>query len=179
MASQGLAIDESDPNRDIYFATGNGPYDEIFGADNLGESVVRLRYDPNANTLNPVDWFAPFTDDSHDDNHKDQDLGAAGVLLVPNSQSVLAGGKEGIFYNVNRTQHGQTVAWEPVSARLHRLVHTSSRHRLSGRHQSGDNDRRRDRLNQASEHSSRTRPTAAAPGTSTAARRTSRTAHND
>jgi hypothetical protein len=107
MASQGLAIDESDPNRDIYFATGNGPYDEIFAADNLGESVVRLRYDPTANTLNPVDWFAPFTDESRKPDHKDQDLGAAGVLLVPNSQSVLAGGKEGIFYNVNRTNMGK------------------------------------------------------------------------
>jgi hypothetical protein len=107
MASQGLAIDESDSNQDIYFATGNGPYAEIFSADNLGESVVRLRYDPTANTLNPVDWFAPFTDDSHDDNHKDQDLSAAGVLLVPKSQSVLAGGKEGIFYNVNRNNMGK------------------------------------------------------------------------
>jgi hypothetical protein len=107
MASQGLAIDDSDPNRDIYFATGNGPYDQIFGADNLGESVVRLRYDPNANTLNPVDWFTPFTDASHDLDHRDQDLGAAGVLLIPNSQSVLAGGKEGIFYNVDRTNMGK------------------------------------------------------------------------
>jgi hypothetical protein len=107
MASQGLAIDESDPNRDIYFATGNGPYAEVFGADDLGESVVRLRYDPNANTLNVVDWFAPFTDESHDINHKDQDLAAAGVLLVPKSQSVLAGGKEGIFYNVNRSNMGK------------------------------------------------------------------------
>ncbi len=107
MASQGVAIDISDPNRDIYFATGNGPYNQSFGADNLGESVVRLRFDPNANTLNVVDWFTPFTDDSHDDDHKDQDLGAAGVLLIPNSQSVLAGGKEGIFYNVNRNSMGK------------------------------------------------------------------------
>jgi len=107
MASQGLAIDDSDPNRDIYFATGNGPYKETFGADDLGESVVRLRFDPNANTLNVVDWFTPFTDASHDTDHQDQDLGAAGVLLVPNSRSVLAGGKEGIFYNVDRTKMGK------------------------------------------------------------------------
>ena len=107
MASQGLAIDESDPNRDIYFATGNGPYHQQFGADDLGESVVRLRYDPNAKTLNTVDWFAPFTDASRDANHRDQDLGAAGVLLVPNSQTVLAGGKDGIFYNVDRNNMGK------------------------------------------------------------------------
>lgn len=107
MASQGVAIDENDPNRDIYFATGNGPYNPTFGADDLGESVVRLRYDPNANTLNVVDWFAPFTDESRDGNHRDQDLGAGGVLLVPGSQTVLAGGKDGIFYNVNCNKMGK------------------------------------------------------------------------
>jgi hypothetical protein len=107
MASQGVAVDESDPHRDLYVATGNGPYRQQFGADQLGESVVRLRFDPAANTLNVVDWFTPFTDDSHDANHQDQDLGAAGVLLVPRSQSVVAGGKEGIFYNVNRATMGK------------------------------------------------------------------------
>jgi hypothetical protein len=106
MAGQGPAIDESDPNRDIYVATGNGPYRQLFGADQLGESVVRLRFDPGANTLNVVDWFTPFTDADRDDNHKDQDLGAAGVVLVPGSASVLAGGKEGIVYNVNRDNMG-------------------------------------------------------------------------
>jgi hypothetical protein len=62
--------------------------------------VVRLRFDASANTLNEVDWFTPFKDSSRDHNHHDQDLGAAGVIVVPNSRSVLAGGKEGIFYNV-------------------------------------------------------------------------------
>src|SRR5262249_29760769 len=77
------------------------------GADNLGESVVRLRFDPSANTLNVVDWFTPFTDASHDGDHQDQDLGAAGVLLVPGSSSVLAGGKGGIVYNVDRGNMGK------------------------------------------------------------------------
>ncbi len=107
MASQGLAVDESDPNRDIYFATGNGPYNPTFGADDLGESVVRLRFDPGANTLNVVDWFTPFTDASHDADHQDQDLAAGTVVLIPNAKSVLAGGKEGIFYNVDRTSMGK------------------------------------------------------------------------
>ena len=62
MAAQGLAIDVTDPNRDIYAATGNGPYKQSFGADDLGESVVRLRFDASANTLNVVDWFTPFKD---------------------------------------------------------------------------------------------------------------------
>jgi len=107
MAAQGVAVDESDPQRDIYLATGNGPYRQQFGADLLGESVVRLHYNPSANTLNVADWFTPFTDESHDPNHQDQDLGAAGVLLIPNSRTVLAGGKEGIFYNVDRTNMGK------------------------------------------------------------------------
>jgi hypothetical protein len=107
MASQGVAVDEGDPGRDIYLATGNGPYHPQFGADDLGESVVRLHYDPTANTLNTVDWFTAFKDDDHDENHRDQDLGAAGVLLIPGARSVLAGGKEGIFYNVDRTNMGK------------------------------------------------------------------------
>jgi hypothetical protein len=102
MASQGVAVDESDPGRDIYLATGNGPYLQSYGADVLGESVVRLHYDPTGNTLYDVDWFTPFSDNSHDPNHRDQDLGAAGVLLIPNAHTVLAGGKEGILYNVDR-----------------------------------------------------------------------------
>ena len=107
MAGQGPAIDEEVPTRDIYVSTGNGPYNQLFGRDDLGESVVRLRFDPKADTLNVVDWFTPFTDSSRDEDHKDQDLGAAGVLLVPGSPSVLAGGKEGIFYNVNRNSMGK------------------------------------------------------------------------
>ena len=109
MAAQGVAIDTADPNRDIYVATGNGPYNQVFGADDLGESVVRLRFDPAANTLNVVDWFTPFKDDARDHDHHDQDLGAAGVILVPNSRSVLAGGKEGILYNVDRNDMGKLV----------------------------------------------------------------------
>jgi hypothetical protein len=107
MASQGVAVDESDPRRDIYLATGNGPYQQELGADDLGESVVRLRYDPAANTLETVDWFTPFKDADHDPDHRDQDLGAAGVLVIPGARSVLAGGKEGIFYNVDRDHMGK------------------------------------------------------------------------
>ena len=107
MAGQAVAIDEDDPHRDIYFATGNGPYNQQFGADDLGESVVRLRFDPAANTLNVVDWFTPFRDADRDFDHRDQDLSAAGVMLIPGTQSVLAGGKEGIFYNVDRTAMGK------------------------------------------------------------------------
>src|SRR4030095_11921402 len=109
MAAQGPAIDETDPHLDIYVATGNGPYKQQFGADDLGESVVRLRFDPAANTLNVVDWFTPFTDDWRASDPKDQDLGSAGVLLVPGSSSVLAGGKDGIVYNVNRASMGKRV----------------------------------------------------------------------
>lgn len=107
MASQGVAIDESDPNRDIYVSTGNGSYNDPFFSDpDLSESVVRLRYNPVANTLNAIDRFTPFTDDSRDENHKDQDLSAGGVILIPGTASVLAGGKDGLIFNVNRDDMG-------------------------------------------------------------------------
>ena len=107
MASQGVAIDESDPNRDIYVSTGNGSYNDPFFADaDLSESVVRLRYNPSANTLKVIDRFTPFTDESRDKNHKDQDLSAGGVILIPGTASVLAGGKDGLIFNINRNDMG-------------------------------------------------------------------------
>ncbi|MEO8183650.1 MAG: hypothetical protein ABI895_33315 [Deltaproteobacteria bacterium] len=110
MASQGVAVDEDKAARDIYFSTGNGPYQQLFGADDLGESVVRLHYDPATNTLETVNWFTPFQDfdANHNEDHRDQDLGAAGVLLIPGAETVLAGGKEGIFYNIKRSAMGKT-----------------------------------------------------------------------
>ena len=107
MASQGVAIDANDSNRDIYVATGNGSYnDPFFGDADLSESVVRLRYNPSEHTLSIVDWFTPFTDASRDINHKDQDLSAGGVLLIPGTSSVLAGGKDGLLFNINRDDMG-------------------------------------------------------------------------
>jgi hypothetical protein len=97
----------------IYFTTGNGSINN----DNFSESFVKLTYAPgNAATnggkpsLTVADFWTAFDDDQRVFN--DQDLGSAGVLLVPGFQSLIGGGKDGVLYNLNRNNLGQH-SWTP------------------------------------------------------------------
>jgi outer membrane protein assembly factor BamB len=105
MANAAPAIDE---RGDIYVVTGNGPYNPQFAADQLGESVVRLTWTPgNPGSLFVSDWFTPFLDQDRDAAHKDQDLAAGGVVALPDGTGVVVGGKDGIYYHVDRSAMGQ------------------------------------------------------------------------
>jgi outer membrane protein assembly factor BamB len=105
MASAAPAIDA---NGDIYVATGNGPYNPQFAADQLGESAVRLVWNPgDPGSLTVADWFTPFRDIDRDAAHKDQDLSAGGVVALPDGNGLITGGKDGIYYHVNRSAMGQ------------------------------------------------------------------------
>ncbi len=105
MANAAPAVDS---NGDIYVATGNGPYNPEFAQDQLGESLVKLTWTPGAqSSLRTSDWFTPFRDVDRDNFHKDQDLAAGGVIALPDGPGIVAGGKDGIYYNVNRTAMGQ------------------------------------------------------------------------
>ncbi len=98
----------ADGNGDIYVVTGNGPYNPEFGADQLGESVVRLTWNPgNPGSLWVSDWFTPFLDADRDDAHKDQDLAAGGVVAMPDGTGLIVGGKDGVYYHVNRATMGK------------------------------------------------------------------------
>ena len=97
-----------DGNGDIYVVTGNGPYNPEFGADQLGESVVRLTWNPgNPGSLSVSDWFTPFLDADRDGAHKDQDLAAGGVVAMPDGTGLIVGGKDGVYYHVNRADMGK------------------------------------------------------------------------
>jgi hypothetical protein len=98
---------------DIYFTTGNGG----IGNNNFGESFVKLRYTPGGSGVNGGkpglelgDYWTAFDDNARVFN--DQDLGAAGVLLVPGFKSLVGGGKDGVLYNLNRTNLGHN-SWAP------------------------------------------------------------------
>jgi hypothetical protein len=105
MANAAPAIDA---NGDIYVVTGNGPYNPQFGVDQLGESVVRLTWTPgNPGSLYTSDWFTPFRDIDRDGAHKDQDLAAGGIIALPDGPGLIVGGKDGVYYHVNRTAMGQ------------------------------------------------------------------------
>lgn len=105
MANAAPAIDA---NGDIYVATGNGPYHPQFGVDQLGESVVRLSWNPgDPGSLTAADWFTPFFDGERDDSHRDQDLASGGVIALPDENGLIVGGKDGVYYHVNRSSMGQ------------------------------------------------------------------------
>jgi hypothetical protein len=85
----------------VFFSVGNGTWSE--DGKSLGESVARLNPDTSLG-----DWFTPANADML--NQKDWDL-TGGVLLVPNSNLLFSGGKEGIVYVIdqtNMTHHNAT-----------------------------------------------------------------------
>jgi hypothetical protein len=112
MSGSGPAIDGDD----IYLATGNG-MDPATMADNFGECFVKLRYtagvagvDNGKPKLAVADYWGAFSDFGRAD--EDQDLGAAGVVLIPERGNLIGGGKDGILYNLNKDNLGKNT-WNP------------------------------------------------------------------
>ena len=90
----------ADSAGNIYIATGNGPWD---GKTAFGDSV--LKFSP---ALNLEDYFTPngylFM------NCSDADLAAGGLLLIPGTSELVAGGKTGKLYLVNTGNLGKETA---------------------------------------------------------------------
>jgi hypothetical protein len=112
MSGSGPAID----GNDIYLTTGNG-MDPGTKPGNFAESFVKLRYtagvanvDNGKPKLAVVDFWGAFSDFTRAD--KDQDLGAAGVVLIPERGNLIGGGKDGILYNLNKNNLGENT-WDP------------------------------------------------------------------
>lgn len=112
MSGSGPAIEGSD----IYLATGNG-MDPGRMPGNFGESFVKLRYTPgtagvnaSAPKLEVADFWGAFSDFERAD--VDQDLGSAGVFIIPEHGNLIGGGKDGIVYNLNKDNLGKTT-WNP------------------------------------------------------------------
>jgi hypothetical protein len=88
----------------IYLLTGNGDADlGPEGGPNRGHSFLKLRR--QGSTLQIADWFTPFNYSVLE--AEDRDLGSTGVLLVPGSNIVMGGSKEGKLYLVDRTNMGR------------------------------------------------------------------------
>jgi hypothetical protein len=112
MSGSGPAIDGDD----IYLATGNG-MDPGTMPGNFSESFVKLHYtagvagvDGGKPKLAVADFWGAFTDFGRQD--EDQDLGAAGVFLVPDRGNLVGGGKDGILYNLDKNNLGKD-KWDP------------------------------------------------------------------
>jgi hypothetical protein len=97
----------TDDAGNIYVQVANGLFDAANGGRDYGDSALKLQ--PAGNTFNVVDYFTPF--DQQNLNDLDHDLGAGGVVLVPDqpgspSHLLLASNKEGKLYVINRDAMG-------------------------------------------------------------------------
>ena len=102
----GLAGDSSG---NVYFATAAiGDFDANTGGMDFGDTILKLSL--SGGPLNWVDYFTPY-DQAYLDS-EDLDLGSGGVLLLPDQTGsiphlLLAAGKQGVIYLVNRDDMGQ------------------------------------------------------------------------
>ena len=83
----------------------------------VGECFVKLAYSAGVAGVNGgkpqlvvADFWGAFSDFGRAD--EDQDLGAAGVVLVPERGNLIGGGKDGILYNLDKNNLGKTT-WDP------------------------------------------------------------------
>jgi len=86
-----------DANGNIYVATGNGDFD---GSVNFGESVLKF----SGADLTLLDWYTPDTWSAL--NANDKDLGSGGVILIPNSNQLVASGKSGDLFVIEGNSMG-------------------------------------------------------------------------
>ena len=92
----GLAADATG---NIYALTGNGSFNGDVGGRNFGNSFLKVS---PAGTL--LDWFTPFNWSFL--NATDEDLGIQNALLIPNTNLIVGGGKEGVMYVLDRNNMG-------------------------------------------------------------------------
>jgi uncharacterized protein YjdB len=98
----GGPVADSDGN--VYVTTGNGPWD---GQSAWGDSVLKFGPKPVAGangTMQPIDYFTPSIYQFMD--CFDADLAAGGLLLIPGSTTLIAGGKTGTMYLVDSANLG-------------------------------------------------------------------------
>ena len=92
----GLAADSTG---NLYALTGNGSFNGDVGGRNFGNSFIKVS--PTGALL---DWFTPFNWSFL--NATDEDLGIQNALLIPNTNLVVGGGKEGVMYVLDRNNMG-------------------------------------------------------------------------
>jgi hypothetical protein len=102
-SGQGPAADDAG---NVYLVTGNGTFDANTGGANYGDSFVKLRLENGA--LAVKDYFTPCNEGFL--SGIDLDLGSGGPVLVPGTDLLLSGGKQGIVYLLSRANMGKFVA---------------------------------------------------------------------
>ena len=100
----------ADSSGSIYVSTGNGTFDASTGGSDYAMTFLRLQ--PSGQTLNVLDYFAPFNQNYLNLEAINADLSCAGPMLFPDSQPgsephlAVASGKTGTIYLLNRDNLG-------------------------------------------------------------------------
>jgi hypothetical protein len=92
----------ADSAGNIYLTTGNGTVDTTANPVNIGESALKLT--PSGSGLTVSSFFTPQNYIYCDTT--DLDFGSPGMLLIPNTDRVLTGSKDGHLYLLNRDTMG-------------------------------------------------------------------------
>jgi protocatechuate 3,4-dioxygenase beta subunit len=105
---QGGSGPAADASGYIYVTTANGDYDGPLGGNDFGDSVLKMGW--NGSVFGVLDFFTPFNQQQL--KQQDLDLGSSGPLLLPDQPGLyphllVAGGKQGTLYLVNRDNAGQ------------------------------------------------------------------------
>ena len=105
---QGGSGPAADADGNIYVATANGTYDGLQGGNDFGDSVLKMGW--NGNVLSVLDFFTPYNQLQL--KQLDLDLGSSGPLVLPDQPGpyphlLVAGGKQGTLYLINRDEMGQ------------------------------------------------------------------------
>lgn len=98
----------ADSSGNVYITTGNGPWD---GKTAFADSVLKFGPTPVAGsngTMQPIDYFTPYIYQFMDCD--DADLASGGLMLIPGSTTLIAGGKTGTMYLVDSTNLGHESA---------------------------------------------------------------------
>lgn len=95
-SGQGLSADD---DGNIYAITGNAVFDTSEAS--FGDSFLKLS---TASGLSLISSFTPYDDATL--NSADLDLGTSGAILMPGTNLVVGGGKQGIIYALNRSALG-------------------------------------------------------------------------
>src|SRR5262245_9658591 len=96
----------ADADGNVYLMTGNGTFDAATGGANYGDSFVKLRMENG--TLAVKDYFTPCNERFL--SGIDLDLGSGGPVLIPGTNLLLGGGKQGIVFLLSRTNLGKFAA---------------------------------------------------------------------
>ena len=97
MSGQGLPADSSG---NVYFMVANGSETAMGGGMSFGNSFLKL----SGSNLSLLDWFMPFNAQSLSD--ADLDVGSSGPILMPGTNLIVGGGKEGVLYLIDTTHMG-------------------------------------------------------------------------